>query len=52
MRRRLNQWIDDVNWEIAMFLKHGADKNGIFAKLIAPATVAFVTAILTVAWLH
>ena len=37
--KRLNKWLDDVNWEIAMFLKHGAQKDGIFANLIVPACI-------------
>ncbi len=52
MKKKLNQWVDDVNWEIAMFLKYGADKDGVFATLIVPAAVAFFTATLTVVWLH
>ena len=49
MRRRLNQWIDDVTWGIKLFIYRTERENGIVANLIIPSIVAFITAILTAA---
>ena len=44
--------INEINWQIAAMFKHISREDNAFASLIVPATVAFVTAIATVAWLH
>ena len=52
LKKRVEDLIDDVNWEIGMFLKYGSSPGGIFESWLVPAAVAFVTAIITVAKFH
>lgn len=52
IRNKILDFVDDVNWEIAMFLKYGFSSNGIVANLIVPAGVAFVVALIVVVKYH
>ena len=49
MIRRISRWIDDVIWEIKLFVYRTEREDGIVANLIIPTIVSFITAILTVA---
>ena len=48
----LDEKIDDINWEIAMFFKHGLEPDGIFANIIVPCLVSMVVAVIVTLIVH
>ena len=52
IKKKFDKIVDDINWSIVDFLDHGPAKDGIFANLIVPAAVAFVTALFVTASIH
>ena len=51
-KKKMDKIADDINWSIVDFLDHGPAKDGIFANLIVPAAVAFITALFVTASIH